>query len=85
MIHARQDYNRIQDPLNKIPADEPVFMVRAQDKNAASTARYWAELNDLDDGDPRLSALARKHADLMDAWPVKKIPDLPRMSNDPVD
>ena len=24
MIHARDDYNRIQDPAGKIPADEPV-------------------------------------------------------------
>ena len=32
MIHARDDYNRIQDPAGKIPADEPVFLLRAQDE-----------------------------------------------------
>lgn len=29
MKHAGEDYNRIQDPENKIPADEPVFLLRA--------------------------------------------------------
>ena len=31
MIHARLDYQRIQDPSNKIKDDEPVFLLRAQD------------------------------------------------------
>lgn len=36
MVHARKDYQRFQDPLNSrekgIPKDEPVFLLRAQDK-----------------------------------------------------
>lgn len=32
MIHARSDYNRIQDPEGKIGEDEPVILFRAQDK-----------------------------------------------------
>lgn len=31
MRHAREDYNRIQDPAGKIHEDEPVFLMRAQD------------------------------------------------------
>jgi hypothetical protein len=31
MKHARLDYDRIQDPLNLIPLNEPVFLLRAQD------------------------------------------------------
>lgn len=31
MIHARDDYNRIQDPEGKIEQDEPVFLLRAKD------------------------------------------------------
>lgn len=31
MRHARADYQRIQDPIGKIPADEPVFLLRASD------------------------------------------------------
>lgn len=27
MLHARKDYMRIQDPENKIPQDEPVFLL----------------------------------------------------------
>jgi hypothetical protein len=32
MRHLRSDYNRIQDPEEKIGEDEPVFLLRAQDK-----------------------------------------------------
>lgn len=32
MKHARADYDRIQDPAGKIGEDEPVFLLRAQDK-----------------------------------------------------
>lgn len=32
MRHFRADYNRIQDPENKIGEDEPVFLIRAQDE-----------------------------------------------------
>ena len=31
MIHARADYDRIQDPEGKIGDDEPVFLLRGQD------------------------------------------------------
>ena len=42
MIHARKDYNRIQDPENKIGKYEPVFIVRAQDKHMISAMNGWA-------------------------------------------
>jgi hypothetical protein len=32
MKHLRDDYNRIQDPNRKIGDDEPVFLLRGQDK-----------------------------------------------------
>ena len=32
MKHLREDYDRIQDPAGKIGEDEPVFLLRAQDK-----------------------------------------------------
>lgn len=32
MRHLRSDYQRIQDPAHKIGEDEPVFLLRAQDK-----------------------------------------------------
>lgn len=75
MKHAREDYQRIQDPAGLIPDDEPVFLLRAQDKTAAQVVRYWAELNR--NGDKRAYELAVKHAKLMDNWPTKKTADVP--------
>jgi hypothetical protein len=68
MIHARPDYNRIQDPAGKIGADEPVFLIRAQDKSAPGTLRYWADENIRNDGDPAASQLAEQWADKMEEW-----------------
>ncbi len=76
MIHAREDYNRIQDPAGKIPENEPVFLMRAQDVTAARVLRYWAEENQARGGDPQLIERALTHADLMDAWNTKKVADL---------
>ena len=38
MKHARSDYDRIQDPDGKIPANEPVFLIRGQDVCAYATS-----------------------------------------------
>jgi hypothetical protein len=76
MIHARDDYNRIQDPAGKIPADEPVFLLRAQDKLACIAVAYYAELCQQHQA-PEVAKKAMAHSDLMAAWPKKKTPDLP--------
>ena len=44
MRHAREDYNRIQDPEGLIPEDEPVFLIRGQDQVGAETVERWAFL-----------------------------------------
>ena len=44
MKHAREDYDRIQDPEGKIPADEPVFLLRGQDRLAHRAVSYYAML-----------------------------------------
>ena len=45
MKFTREDYNeRIIDKAGKIPGDEPVFLLRAQDVYAPSTLRYYARL-----------------------------------------
>ena len=41
MLHARKDYQRIQDPENKIGEEEPVFLVRAKDRFAVNAMRAW--------------------------------------------
>ena len=77
MIHARKDYNRIQDPAQKIPEDEPVFLLRAQDRTAAEVLRFWIALNKmLYDHDPKAVQLAEKHLERFEAWPVKKSADV---------
>tara|TARA_R110000851_G_scaffold22894_1_gene67561 strand:- start:543 stop:887 length:345 start_codon:yes stop_codon:yes gene_type:complete len=75
MKHARQDYNRIQDPDNKIPEDEPVFLIRGQDQCAVETLRFWATLNRHRGGDKVLSELAERHAYLMKKWQLEMSDD----------
>jgi hypothetical protein len=78
MKHARADYDRIQDPIGKIPADEPVFLLRGQDKYAAQAVEYYARLVRLGGGDRKIATLADAHAERMRQWPVHKFPDLPK-------
>lgn len=60
-----------------IPDDEPVFLLRGQDRHAANTVRYWADQVARDNGDEDIIKVALEHANKMDAWPKKKLPDLP--------
>lgn len=76
MIHPRKDYDHIQDPKGKIPENEPVFLLRAQDKVASRVVRVWAWEHEHEGGDKKLSEMAMLHADKMEAWPVKKLADL---------
>ena len=80
MKHAREDYNRIQDPAGKIPADEPVFLLRGQDSLACKAVDYYAHLCEMHQA-PEIAAKARSHAQRMRAWPTRKIPDLPAGSD----
>lgn len=76
MIHAREDYNqRVQDSANIIPADEPVFLLRAQDIFALETMEKWIKLCAVNN--PELANHVRKHLIKMTDWPVKKMPDKP--------
>lgn len=85
MLHASSDYNHITDPSGKIPADEPVFLLRAQDQTAAPTLRHWIKANRmlLKAQKSQLSpeqiasrkktlALADAHAYRMEEWATKK-------------
>lgn len=76
MKHARPDYDRFQDPAGIIPQDEPVMLFRGQDKYAAILVRTYASWIADDGGDPEIVQRCRDHADLMDAWPKKKTPDI---------
>lgn len=73
MKHARKDYNRIQDPEKKIPADEPVFLLRGQDRYAPIMLRIYANLVALaDDFDKDIVLSATEQADAMDRWQDEK-------------
>jgi hypothetical protein len=79
MKHARDSYRQIQDPSGKIPEDEPVFLLRAQDPVAAEVVDYWVERTEAKGGDPGMLGLARDQADRMEAWPIKKaVADIPK-------
>lgn len=78
MKHARTDYDqRIQDSAGIIPADEPVFLLRAQDKIAAAVVDDYANRLAAVGGDPEVVRRARAHALAMKRWPTKKFPDVP--------
>lgn len=86
MKHARDDYNRIQDPAGLIPEDEPVFLLRGQDVFAPQALRAYANYIEgyaPDDHTMRdkkaIVDLTRHWAEQMEAWQAerhRKLPDL---------
>lgn len=77
MKHARDDYNRIQDPAGLIPADEPVFLLRGQDLYAAGALRWYADRVEGAGGDPAIVKATREQALRMESWTYRKEPDMP--------
>lgn len=68
MKFTRDDYNkRIIDKARKIPDDEPVFLLRAQDKYAPSTLRFYAKLLE-EDGNLEMAEELKAHARQMIVW-----------------
>jgi hypothetical protein len=83
MKYARPDYNRIQDPANLIPENEPVFLIRAQDITAPKVVRYWAVQAEREGAKKDIIRAAQKWASRMEKWQrdhMKKIPDMPKKS-----
>jgi len=81
MIHARKDYNHIQDETGHIGEDEPVFILRAKDMLSPDTVEWWADkLESIPGHDTEAVEVARRHAQTMRAWQNlhgKKLPDMP--------
>jgi len=68
MKFTRDDYNkRIIDTAGKIPDDEPVFLLRAQDVHAPSTLRFYAKLL-KEDGNNAMADELLLHARQMVIW-----------------
>ena len=61
--------------LNKIPGDEPIFVLRASDILAPIVVKYWAKLAS-DAGVPgNKCQSAWDLANAMREWPNRKLPD----------
>ena len=68
MKFTREDYNRrIVDLEGRIPDDEPVFLLRAQDVHAPSTLRHYARLLE-ESGNAEMAEELRNHARQMLIW-----------------
>lgn len=81
MRHARPDYERLQDPEGIIPDNEPVFVIRGQDKVAPGVLRFYADQAARAGAEPDLVNAVRHHALEMERWQMEngsKVPDLPR-------
>lgn len=76
MIHANSKYNVIHDHGELIPEDEPVFLLRAQDKCASDSVRNWAVLMAHSGAKADIIDAAYAHASLMDQWAKKKIANM---------
>lgn len=85
MKHARKDYDRIQDPAGKIPEDEPVFLIRGQDRLGAEIVLEWLQrYQELNDCDPAVVAAVSVHLGKMTVWPKKKTADMPSEEEDDI-
>ena len=91
MLFGRADYNAmgIEGLNEKIPDDEPVFLIRASDMCAVQTVNAWACLHlgtvralhpldkELVEEATELVRNARTWAKVMEEWSVTKIADAP--------
>lgn len=87
MIHARKDYQRIQDPANKIPEHEPVFLLRGQDMLAPATMAFWVLQYRMKGGDPEVIKMVEGHiAAVLDfqSHNGNKLADVPNLTDHPV-
>ncbi len=82
MKFTREDYNRrIVDLENRIPENEPVFLLRAQDKFASRTLKKYCDLLEAEAKEFNNESLLnmvkelREHARQMLLWKYSKTPD----------
>ncbi|MHB1870843.1 MAG: hypothetical protein ACYCT1_08315 [Steroidobacteraceae bacterium] len=80
MKHAREDYQRIQDPAKLIPEDEPVFLLRGQDAAALAAVEEWVNEAGRLGASPAMIGSAQAQADRMRQWQREHgghVPDMP--------
>lgn len=80
MLHARTDYQPIQDPReNGIGEDEPVMLFRAKDAFAPLVLRAYADIIRQRADDPEMVQAVLRHAERMEEWQKvngKQTPDV---------
>lgn len=74
MKHAREDYNRIQDPEGKIPVNEPVMLFRGQDELFEEVCVFYAAklLERYGARKAKMANVVLQHAILAKDWPKKE-------------
>lgn len=84
MKFTREDYNRrIVDLEGKIPEDEPVFLLRAQDKFSSLTLKKYCDFLEQEAtitnnaGLVEMARELREHAHAMLMWKYSHVPDKP--------
>ncbi len=80
MIHARDDYNDLAALDARIPAAEPVFLIRGQDSAGPAAVRAWADEAAAQGADSVMVQAARNQALRMDLWQETNrchTPDMP--------
>jgi len=60
--------------ISSVPADEPLFILRAQDPAAAETVRAWCTIAKVHGVPSAVLEQALAQADAMDLWQTKKTP-----------
>jgi hypothetical protein len=61
--------------LDRARDDEPIFVLRAQDRLAPDTVRHWAATAEKAGCGSAKVQEARDLADAMERWPNRKTPD----------
>lgn len=80
MIHARPDYDRIQDPADEFRIMSPSFcsVLRiAIPPLWHGSTLIWSNPKTAI-RDPEIIAAIRRHIPFIEAWQPKKSPDMPR-------
>ena len=90
MKFTREDYNRrIVDLEGKIPEDEPVFLLRAQDKFSSLTLKKYCNFLEQEAtitnnaGLVEMARELREHAHAMLMWKYSHVPDKPASGSQP--
>ena len=76
---AQQEIENLQKKIasGELPADEPIFVLRARDALAAQMVEQWVGLAMMAGCPKEKTEEARQHLERMKAWPVRQMPGLP--------